>query len=184
MEDLIGWVATIATVAAALVTASNLGSRITGYGFAVFTFGSVAWLALAFLTNQPALLWTNILLTGLNLFGVWRWLGRQSRIEEGASLAAEKSEHTPGEALFAISTLLRAPVRSHLGDEVGNCVDGMAGCTSGRLRYVVISKGGVGGVGETLHRLPWGAAQVEADGLILERVDELKEITPKEWPVR
>ena len=65
MEELIGWAATIATVAAALVTASNLGSRITGYGFAVFTVGSVAWLALAFLTNQPALLWTNILLTGL-----------------------------------------------------------------------------------------------------------------------
>jgi len=39
MEELIGWVATIATVAAALVTASNLGSRITGYGFAVFTVG-------------------------------------------------------------------------------------------------------------------------------------------------
>lgn len=123
MEDLIGWVATIATVTAALVTASNLGSRITGYGFAVFTVGSVAWLALAYLTNQPALLWTNILLTGLNLFGVWRWLGRQSRIEEGASLAAEKSEYTPGETLFAVSTLLRASVQSHSGDEVGNCVD-------------------------------------------------------------
>lgn len=184
MEDIIGWVATIATVAAALVTASNLGSRITGYGFAVFTVGSVAWLALALMTNQPALMWTNILLTGLNLFGVWRWLGRQSRIEEGASLAAEKSDHTPGEALFAISALLRAPVQSSSGDEVGNCVDGMAGCSSGRLHYVVVSKGGVGGVGETLNRLPWGAARIEADKLILDRVGELKEITGKEWPVR
>ena len=60
---------------------------------------------------------------------------------------------------------------------------GMAGCSSGRLHYVVVSKGGVGGVGETLHRLPWGAAKVEADRLILDCVDELKEITGKEWPV-
>ena len=32
------------------------------------------------------------MLTGLNLFGIWRWLGRQARIEEGATAAAEASE--------------------------------------------------------------------------------------------
>ena len=45
MADNISWIATIATVVAASMTASNLGSRITGYGFAVFLIGSLSWLA-------------------------------------------------------------------------------------------------------------------------------------------
>ena len=42
MESIATWVAPIATTIAALMTASNLGSRITGYGFIVFTIGSLA----------------------------------------------------------------------------------------------------------------------------------------------
>src|SRR6201990_1630270 len=103
MADTISWVATVATVIAASMTAANLGSRITGYGFAVFLVGSLSWLAAGLLTNQPALVWTNAVLTLLNIFGVWRWLGRQSRVEEGAKAASEASEATPGEALFPIS---------------------------------------------------------------------------------
>ena len=41
-----------ATTIAALMTASNLGSRITGYGFIVFTLGSIAWLTLGIATGQ------------------------------------------------------------------------------------------------------------------------------------
>ena len=37
MENIASWVATVATIIAALMTASNLGARITGYGFIVFT---------------------------------------------------------------------------------------------------------------------------------------------------
>ena len=33
-----------------------------------------------------------IILTVLNIFGIWRWLGRQSRVEEGARTAAQASE--------------------------------------------------------------------------------------------
>jgi len=40
MESIATWVAPIATTIAALMTASNLGSRITGYGFIVFTTAS------------------------------------------------------------------------------------------------------------------------------------------------
>ena len=45
MESIAGWVAPVATTIAALMTASNLGSRITGYGFIVFTVGyaSIGW---------------------------------------------------------------------------------------------------------------------------------------------
>src|SRR6476469_4571738 len=70
MADILPWVATVATVAAAFMTASNLGSRITGFGFAVFTFGALCWIAVGVFTHQPALLWTNIVLLMLDIFGV------------------------------------------------------------------------------------------------------------------
>jgi hypothetical protein len=88
MADSIPWIATIATVIAASMTAANLGSRITGYGFCVFLVGSLAWLATGIVTHQPALVWTNVVLTLLNIFGIWRWLGRQARVEEGARTAS------------------------------------------------------------------------------------------------
>jgi hypothetical protein len=100
MADTISWVATIATIIAASMTAANLGSRITGYGFCVFLIGSLSWLASGLLTDQPALTWTNIVLTVLNIFGIWRWLGRQTKVEEGARAAAQAGEHNPGEARF------------------------------------------------------------------------------------
>ena len=46
METIATWVAPIATTIAALMTASNLGSRITGWGFVVFTLGSLGWITL------------------------------------------------------------------------------------------------------------------------------------------
>ena len=85
MADIISWVATVATVIAASMTAANLGSRITGFGFAVFVVGSLSWLATGFLTGQPALVWANIVLTVLNVFGVWRWLGSATAGGEGGA---------------------------------------------------------------------------------------------------
>ena len=183
---MIGWVATIATITAALMTASNLGPRITGYGFAVFTIGSLSWLALGLMTDQRALVWTNIVLTGLNLFGIWRWLGRQARIEEGASMAAQASGETPGESLFPVSLLSKAPIENSRGEVLGTCVEAMAGCSSGKVHYVVASEGGVAGVGETLRRLPWRDTTTDAEKLVaaVGRLDELPEIEKDQWPAR
>lgn len=187
MADTISWVATIATIIAASMTAANLGARITGYGFAVFLIGSLSWLATGLLTDQPALVWTNVVLTFLNIFGVWRWLGRQARVEEGARAASQASEETPGEALFALSLLSRAPVEC-AGTNVGRCIDGMAGCQSGTLAYLVVSEGGVAGVGETLRRLSWTDAHVEGDTvharLSAARFAQLEELPRDEWPAR
>jgi membrane protein implicated in regulation of membrane protease activity len=187
MADTISWVATAATIIGALMTASNLGSRVTGYGFAVFLIGALCWIGVGALEHQPALLWTNVVLTLLDLFGIWRWLGRQARVEEGAKAASEASERTPGEALFPVSLLSRAAVRCD-GSEVGHCVDAMAGCRSGRLDYLVVSQGGVAGVGETLRRLPWNVAHVEGDAVMAEvgagGFGRLQELQKDEWPGR
>jgi hypothetical protein len=187
MAETISWFATAATIIAASMTASNLGSRITGYGFAVFLVGSVSWLATGLLTGQPALIWTNAVLTVLNIFGIWRWLGRQARVEEGARTAVEASESTPGEALFPVSLLSRAAVRCG-NEDIGHCVDGMAGCASGRLSYVVVSQGGVGGMGETLRRLSWADARVDGEvlraGLSPKEFARLEKLPRDQWPGR
>jgi hypothetical protein len=187
MADILSWAATATTILAALMTASNLGSRVTGYGFAVFTIGALCWLMMGAMTNQPALLWTNIVLLAVDAFGVWRWLGRQAKVEEGARAAVQASEASSGETLFAISLLTRAPVVA--GDsQVGRCVDAMAGCTSGRVSYVVVSQGGVAAVGETLRRLPWSSTRVEEERVVtsLKQSDfeALEELARDQWPAR
>lgn len=187
MADTISWVATVATIIAASMTAANLGSRVTGYGFVVFTLGALCWIAVGAMTHQAALLWTNGVLTILDLFGIWRWLGRQAKVEEGGRAASEASEKTPGEALFPISMLSRAPVIVR-GQELGHCIEAMAGCSSGRLDYIVVSRGGVAGMGEILHRLPWDQARVEGQGVVThlteQQFERLDKLARDEWPAR
>jgi hypothetical protein len=71
---------------------------------------------------------------------------------------------------------------------IATCVDAMMGCASGRLAYVVISEGGVAGVGETLRRLPWSAARADGERLCvnLGRCDiaKLDELPKDHWPGR
>jgi hypothetical protein len=187
METSLSWIATIATITAASITASNLGSRITGYGFIVFTIGSIAWFGLGLTTGQPALVWTNAVLTFLNLFGIWRWLGRQAKIEDGSIAAAQASQATPGEALFPVSLLGRAKVTAG-NTELGTCVDAMAGCGSGRIAYVMVSEGGIAGAGETLRRLDWSDLCVDGEAVTaaLDKTQfhALQPIPKDQWPTR
>jgi hypothetical protein len=188
MEQIATYVAPVATTIAALIVASNLGSRLTGFGFIVFTIGSLAWAALGIATGQPSLLWQNVVLTGLNLFGIWRWLGRQRRIEEGAETAAQISRRQPSETLFPVSMLAKAPVLSSEGQDMGRCVDAMAGCASGRLSYIVVAEGGLAGVGEELRRLPWEGCSVNDQRVTapigLSQFCLLEPLEPDNWPGR
>jgi hypothetical protein len=167
------------------MTAANLGAKITGFGFVVFALGAICWIAVGATTGQPALMGTNIALTVLDVFGIWRWLGRQAKVEEGGRNASAMSENLPGEALFPISLLSRAPVLIGANDP-GRCIDAMAGSRSGRISYVVVSQGGVAGIGETLRRLPWSDATIK-DGNIVSQLDAtafqlLEQISRDEWP--
>jgi hypothetical protein len=188
MDQIASWVATLATIAAACMTSSNLGSRITGYGFGVFTIGSIAWLALGLVTGQPALVWTNSVLTLLNLFGVWRWLGRQSKVEQGAESAQAKSEALASETLFPATLLGRAPLVGRGGEPLGTLVDAMFGCSSGRLRYLVVAEGGVAGVGEMLRRVEWDDAAVDGNTVLArfgaKRFAALPALERDNWPGR
>ena len=188
MESIATWIAPIATTIAALMTASNLGSRVTGWGFAVFLIGSIAWAALGYATDQPNLVWQNAILSVLNIFGIWRWLGRQSRIEEGGHAAAEASEAASGENLFPVSLLSKAGLAGKAGAELGTCIDAMAGCASGRIAYLVVSEGGVAGVGERLRRVPWTLVRVEGEKVTAaidpRAFEKLERLEADQWPGR
>lgn len=188
MEPILNWIAPVATVIAALMTASNLGARITGIGFVVFTVGSLAWLTLGRMGDDPALLWMNVALTALNLFGIWRWLGRQAKFEVGAGHAAETSERKASETLFPLSLTAGAKLISRNGKELARCIDAMAGCGSGRIVYIVVAEGGVGGVGETLRRIDWNDVTVDGDCLktTLDRAgfERLDQLEKDQWPGR
>ena len=91
MESIANWAAPVFTTLAAIIVAANLGSRITGWGFAVFSLGSIAWMIVAATTGQANLLWQNAFLLAINLFGIWRWLGLRARYEKGAGAATAKT---------------------------------------------------------------------------------------------
>jgi hypothetical protein len=188
MDQIVSWVATVATILAACFTASNLGSRITGIGFIIFTVGSIAWFTLGWLTDQPALIWTNAVMTALNIFGVYRWLGRQAKLEDGAAKAAEASAAAPGDTLFPASSLTASKLVGRGGEPLGTTVDAMLSCDGGKLRYLVVAEGGVAGIGETFRRVDWRYAGVE-DGEVRTDLDpgsfqRLPELQKDNWPGR
>ncbi|MBV8971588.1 MAG: hypothetical protein JO290_04775 [Sphingomonadaceae bacterium] len=87
MEQIANWVAPVATTLAAVLVAANLGARITGVGFIVFSIGALGWIAIGLATGQANLVWQNAILLAINLLGVWRWLGLRARYDKGAAAA-------------------------------------------------------------------------------------------------
>lgn len=186
MADYISWFATGATILAALITASNLGARITGYGFVVFLAGSVAWLATALMTDQSALLWTNAVLTLLNLFGIWRWLGREAKFDEAGEAALDESRELPGEELFPAKLLGSAAILGRDGEKLGHAVDAMVGSRSGRIAYLVASSGGVAGIAEELRRIDWQHSRFDEEtirvALSARQFQSLEPLAKDSWP--
>lgn len=64
------------TVIAALMVASNWSPRTMVAGFAVFIAASIAWIVDGWLEAKASLVIQNVILLGVNIFGVWRWLPR------------------------------------------------------------------------------------------------------------
>lgn len=74
------WFATAATTIAALMVALDVGRKTTGWGFVIFTVGSVAWVIGAVLAADWALTTTNVVLFAINIFGVYRYLIRKTDV--------------------------------------------------------------------------------------------------------
>jgi D-alanyl-lipoteichoic acid acyltransferase DltB (MBOAT superfamily) len=80
--DFIQWAATLTGIAAATLVAAHISTRITGIAFIIFTVSSVLWVAFSFAENENGLLLQNVVLTAINLIGIYRYLLRDQRPSE------------------------------------------------------------------------------------------------------
>lgn len=186
LENIAGWVAPLATMIAAMMTAANLGARVTGWGFVLFCIGSVAWSTVGMASGQTNLLATNLFLTLVNMVGVWRWLGRQRAYEDGGTAAKEASRRSASFTLFTATGIAGMAVEDPDGKSVGKAVEALVECESGCVSYLVIASGGIGGVQEELRAVPRADVLFGCDKIILkvaaadyERLPRLEE---GDWP--
>jgi hypothetical protein len=68
--------ATVMTILAAAMVASNWNARLTVAGFALFILASIAWMLDGWFDNKSSLVIQNAVLLLINILGVYRWLPR------------------------------------------------------------------------------------------------------------
>ncbi|PXA86538.1 photosystem reaction center subunit H [Nostoc sp. 3335mG] len=183
MDQFAGWLAPLATMIAAVMTAANLGTRVTGWGFVVLTVGALAWCAVALTSHQPNLLWSNAFLAIVDAIGIYRWLGRRALLEDGANRAARISRRR-GKPLFPVHTLEGRPVAGADGFVVAHVVGAMADCRTGRIRYFVVRRGGIA-EGDQLRAIAWRDMVIGNPLRTTFREGELAAsppISPDDWP--
>lgn len=186
-QDWAGWIAPAATMIAAVMTALNLGARVTGWGFVVFLIGSLSWTWVGFSSGQNNLLATNGFLTLVNALGIWRWLGRQSVYEDGGNSAQEASRRALAPTLFAATRIAGTKVTDRKGEPLGAMVEALIGCAQGRISYVVVASGGLAGVNEELRAVAYEDLCFSDDGAQLRHdrlwFEELPVLDGEKWPV-
>jgi len=186
MESIAGWVAPAATMIAAVMTAANLGARVTGWGFVVFSVAAVAWVVVAISSGQQNLLLTNVFLLFVNIVGVWRWLGRQAKYEDGGEAAARRSARKPVPTLFSASSLAGLTVADSAGEKLGSVVDAMLRCGRNDIAYIVVTDGGTAGMAETLRAIGLDSARIGNSEVKLtltrQAFERIAPVDPQNWP--
>lgn len=76
MDEGLRWFAMASGIIAAVIVSSNVGARYTAGGFMIFFVSSLAWVTAGLLEGDPPLTIQNGVLAVINVFGVFRWLGR------------------------------------------------------------------------------------------------------------
>ncbi len=79
--DILKWFASISGIIAAFMVSLDNGRRVTGWGFALFVASSIAWISGALIDGESALLSQNLVLFGINIFGVYRYLIRKKPVD-------------------------------------------------------------------------------------------------------
>lgn len=149
--DIAGWIAPAATMIAAMMTAANLGPKVTGWGFIVFTVGSIAWTTIGIIDGPTSLVVANAFLTVVNLVGIWRWLGREVKYRESADTVAHASAGARAPTVVPAGQIVGQVVNGPGNTLVGHVVEAMVGSSDGRVQTLLVRHGGgVGGLGERI----------------------------------
>ncbi len=83
--DILRWTASISGMIAAILVSLNAGARITGIGFIIFSGSSVVWIAASLIDGNNPLAVQNLVLFGINIFGIYRYLLRKPKSGGSAS---------------------------------------------------------------------------------------------------
>lgn len=172
---------------AAMMTAVNLGARVTGWGFVVFTIGSIAWTVVGVTSGQTSLIVANGFLTLINLVGIWRWLGRQRAYEDGGQSAKTASRQASSPTLFTATGIAGMAVRGSDGVLLGKAVEALIECSSGAISYVVVSTTSAAGIAEQLRPVSRGSITFGSDQLVLtmpaDAFEDIAPLTEHAWPI-
>jgi len=74
MKEMLGYLAMVSGTIAAVMVSANIGRRVTGYGFVVFSVSSVIWVLYGLQDTETPLIIQNAVLTLINIIGIYRWL--------------------------------------------------------------------------------------------------------------
>jgi sporulation protein YlmC with PRC-barrel domain len=91
-------------------------------------------------------------------------------------------------SVLSASTLEGDDVVNAAGTKLGTLKELMIDITSGELSYVVLSRGGLMGMGERLYAIPWGLVSIDGDNqqilldLDEEFLDRSPGFDPDNWP--
>ncbi|ODP38954.1 photosystem reaction center subunit H [Sphingomonas turrisvirgatae] len=185
LNEVAGWIAPIATVIAAMMTAANLGARVTGWGFVVFTIGSLCWSWIGVSSGQTNLLATNLFLTLVNVVGIWRWLGRQRGYEDGGKSAEVASRRSSVPSLFTATGIPGTSVVDAQGETIGKAVEALVECGTGTVSYVVVAQR-TAAVAEVLRAVPYAQLSFACDRLTFKpgcaAFEALPPLTDGDWP--
>ena len=77
MIEILKWAASISGMIAALMVASDISRKVAGWGFVLFTASSIVWITAGLIDGENALAIQNVVLFGINLLGVYRYLIRK-----------------------------------------------------------------------------------------------------------
>ena len=76
LPTILKWAASISGMVAALLVAADISKRDTGWGMLLFCGSACCWLGGAALTRDWALGTQNVVLLGIDVLGVYRYLIR------------------------------------------------------------------------------------------------------------
>lgn len=105
------------------------------------------------------------------------------------SISPNGTSNGPGTAIIATDAVDNCPVVNAHEQHIGEVAHIMAVVPDGQIAYVVVSSGGVLGVGNKLHAIPWSALVFDEDNerFVLNTTEETLEKAPafenNNWPV-